>query len=87
MKPNNRYFNGEVKRLTEQMRNDLCTEELKKENTALYYCRLGRKLPKKYQEKPKVQIAPVNTFVLPQSKFSKEELNSQLKKELEERKA
>ena len=52
----------------------------------MYYCRLGRKLPKKYQEKPKVQISPVNAFVPPQSKLSKEELNIQLKKEAEERK-
>ena len=86
-KPNKHYFNGEVKRLTQEMKNDLCTEELKKENPALYYCRLGRKLPKKYQEKPKVQISPVNAFVPPQSKLSKEELNIQLKKEAEERKA
>ena len=47
-KPNNRYFNGEVKRLTQEMRNDLCTEELKQKDPALYYCRLGKKMPKKY---------------------------------------
>ena len=86
-KPNNRYFNGEVKRLNQQRIDNFCTEELKKENPALYYCRLGRKLPKKYQEKPKVQITPVNAFVPPQSKLSKEELNIQLEKEAEERKA
>ena len=85
-KPNNRYFNGEVKRLNQQRIDNFCTEELKIENPALYYCRLGRKLPKKYQEKPKVQISPVNAFVPPQSKFSKEELNIQLEKEAEERK-
>ena len=45
-KPNNRYFNGEVKRLNQQRIDNFCTEELKKENPALYYCRLGRKLPK-----------------------------------------
>ena len=47
-KPNKRYFNGEVKRLTQEMKNDLCTEELKQKDPALYYCRLGRKMPKKY---------------------------------------
>ena len=47
-KPNNRYFNAEVKRLTQEMRNDLCTEELKQKDPALYYCRLGKKMPKKY---------------------------------------
>src|SRR6056300_295489 len=55
-------------------------------NTVLDYCKLGRKLSKKYQKKPKVQISPVNAFVPPQSKLSKEELNIQLKKEAEERK-
>jgi len=46
---------------------------------------MGRKLPKKYQEKPKVQTTPVNAFVPPQSKLSKEELDIQMKKEAEER--
>ena len=34
-KPNKRYFNGEVKRLTQEMKNDLCTEELKQKHPAL----------------------------------------------------
>ena len=84
-KPNNRYFKGELKRLTQEMRDNFCTEELKKENPAHYYSMMGRKLSKKYQEKPKVQIAPVNAFVPPQSKLSKEELDIQMKKEAEER--
>src|SRR6056300_337327 len=46
-KPNNRYFNGEVKRLNQQRIDNFCTEELKQKDPALYYCRLGRKLPKK----------------------------------------
>jgi hypothetical protein len=29
-KPNNRYFNGEVKRLNQQRIDNFCTEELKK---------------------------------------------------------
>jgi hypothetical protein len=52
-----------------------------------YYCMTGRPLPKKYQEKPKVQITPVNAYVPPQSKLSKEELDAHLKKEAEEKKA
>ena len=67
------------------MRDNFCTEELKKENSAHYYSMMGRKLPKKYQEKPKVQITPVNAFVPPQSKLSKEELDIQIAKEAEER--
>ena len=47
-KPNNRYFNGEVKRLTQEMKNDLCTEELKQKDPALYFSLLGKKMPKKY---------------------------------------
>ena len=47
-KPNNRYFNGEVKRLTQEMRNNLCTEELKQKDPALYFSILGKKMPKKY---------------------------------------
>ena len=84
-KPNNRYFKGELKRLTQEMRDNFCTEELKKENPAHYYSMMGRKLPKKYQEKPKVQTTPVNAFVPPQSKLSKEELDIQIAKEAEER--
>ena len=84
-KPNNRYFKAELKRLTQEMRDTFCTEELKKENPAHYYSMMGRKLPKKYQEKPKVQIAPVNAFVPPQSKLSKEDLDVQMAKEAEER--
>ena len=84
-KPNNRYFKGELKRLTQEMRDTFCTEELKKENPAHYYSMMGRKLPKKYQEKPTVQITPVNAFVPPQSKLSKEELDAQMNKEVEER--
>jgi hypothetical protein len=52
-----------------------------------YYSITGKPLPKKYQEKPKVQITPVNAYVPPQSKLSKEELDAQLKKEAEEKKA
>jgi len=84
-KPNNRYFKAELKRLTEEMRNDLCTEELKQKDPVHYYSLMGKKLPKKYQDKPKVQITPVNAFVPPQSELSKEELDAQMKKEAEER--
>jgi len=47
-KPNSLYFNREVKRLTQQMRVELCTEELKQKNPALYFSILGKKMPKKY---------------------------------------
>jgi hypothetical protein len=60
-------------------------EKLLREKPEIYYQMINRKLPKKYQEKPKVQTTPVNAFVPPQSKLSKEELDIQMKKEAEER--
>ena len=60
-------------------------EKLLREDPEIYYQMINRKLPKKYQEKPKVQTTPVNAFVPPQSKLSKEELDIQMKKEAEER--
>jgi hypothetical protein len=46
----------------------------------------GQKLPKKYQQKQGISITPVNAFVPPQSKLSRDELEDQLNKEAEERK-
>ena len=48
-KPNNRYFKEELKKITQEMRNDLCTEELKQNDPVQYYSLMGKKLPKKYQ--------------------------------------
>ena len=68
-KPNKRYFNGEVKRLTQEMKNDLCTEELKQKDPALYFPILGKKMPKKYlklyETKAEVKEAkvPVSTEI------------------------
>jgi len=67
------------------MRNDLCTEELKQNDPVQYYSLMGKKIPKKYQEKPTVHMAPVNASVPPQSLLSKEELEILLEKEMEER--
>ena len=46
----------------------------------------GQKLPKKYQKKQGISIAPVNAFVPPQSKLSSNELRKQLDKDVKERK-
>ena len=68
-KPNKRYFNGEVKRLTQEMKNDLCTEELKQKDPALYFSILGKKMPKRYlklyETKAEVKEAkvPVSTEI------------------------
>ena len=69
-KPNNLYLKGELKKITLEAREQLCTEELKKDDPALYYSMMGKKLPKKYLKKENIQIAPVNAFVPPQSKLS-----------------
>ena len=82
--PNHRYFMGLLKTETEEYLKDN-KEKLLREKPEIYYQMINRKLPKKYQEKPKVQTTPVNAFVPPQSKLSKEELYIQMKKEAEER--
>ena len=69
-KPNNLYFKEELKKITLEAREYLCTEDLKKDDPGLYYSMMGRKLPKKYLKKDNVQIAPVNAFVPSQSKLS-----------------
>jgi hypothetical protein len=80
--PNHRYFMGLLKTETEEYLKDN-KEKLLREKPEIYYQMINRKLPKKYQEKPKVQTTPVNAFVPPQSKLSKEELDIQMKKEAE----
>ena len=82
--PNHRYFMGLLKTETEEYLKDN-KEKLLREKPEIYYQMINRKLPKKYQEKPKVQTTPVNAFVPPQSKLSKEELDIQMVKEAEER--
>ena len=57
---------------------------IKETNPPLYYSLINRKLPKKYQKEEKL-IMPVNAYVPPQSKLSKEELEKQMEKEAKER--
>ena len=82
--PNHPYFMGLLKTETEEYLKHN-KERLLKEEPEIYYQMINRKLPKKYQEKPTVQITPVNAFVPPQSKLSKDELDAQMNKEAEER--
>ena len=42
----------------------------------------NQKPPKKYQKKRRINIAPVNAFVPPQSKLSAEELKKQMEKKV-----
>src|SRR6056300_999212 len=78
---NNRYFNKLLKKKTEDFLK-MNGETLKENNPGLYYSIKNKPLPKKYQ-KPSYPIAPVNAYVPPQSKLSKEELDLQIEKELE----
>jgi hypothetical protein len=55
-KPNNLYFKAELKKITLEAREQLCTEQLKKDDPALYYSMMGKKLPKKYLKKDNIQI-------------------------------
>ena len=81
--PNHQYFSRLLKKET----NDYLVsnkEYLLANKPEIYYSMKGQKLPKKYQQKQGISIAPVNAFVPPQSKLSKIELREQLNKELEE---
>ena len=83
--PNHHYFAKLLKKET----NDYLIsnkEYLLAYKPEIYYSMKGQKLPKKYQQKQGVSITPVNAFVPPQSKLSKNELREQLNKEAEERK-
>ena len=85
-KPHNLYFKRELKKITLEAKNQLCTEQLKKEDPALYYSMMGRKLPKKYLKKKNVQITPVNAYVPPQSKLSTSEREALEEKEAKDKK-
>jgi len=80
--PNHRYFMGLLKTETEEYLKDN-KEKLLREKPEIYYQMINRKLPKKYQKKDNPLKMPVNAFVPPQSKLSKEELDIQMKKEAE----
>ena len=78
-KPNGRYLASEVKRTHDDFVNRW-GPFIKERNPAHYYSLINRPLPKKYQ-KPSYPIAPVNAYVPPQSKLSKEELQKQMDEE------
>jgi len=85
-KPNNLYFKAELKKITLEAREQLCTEQLKKDDPALYYSMMGKKLPKKYLKKENVQTSPVNAFIPPQSKLSTRERETLEEKEAKDKK-
>ena len=85
-KPNNLYFKAELKKITLEAREQLCTEQLKKDDPGLYYSIMGKKLPKKFLKKENVQIAPLNAFIPSQSKLSTREREALEEKEANDKK-
>ena len=83
--PNHHYF----ARLLKKETNDYLVsnkEYLLANKPEIYYSMKGQKLPKKYLQKEKVQIAPVNAHIPEQSKLSPNELQLQLETEAKQRK-
>ena len=81
-KPNHLYFARLIKKETEDyLRENKSYLLTYKPET--YYAMKNQKLPKKYQKKQRINIAPVNAFIPPQSKLSEEELQKQMEKESE----
>ena len=79
----NPNFNSLIKQETESFLAKW-GHKIKSENPEVYYSMINRPLPKKYQ-KTNYPIAPVNAYVPPQSKLSKEELDKQMEEEAKER--
>ena len=77
--PNHWYFMGLIKKETKRyLRAN--KDYLLNNKPEIYYSMINRPLPKKYLKK-NYPIAPVNAYVPPQSKLSKEELDKQLEEE------
>ena len=79
----NPNFNSLIKQETESFLAKW-GHKIKSENPEVYYSMINRPLPKKYQ-KNNYPIVPVNAYVPPQSKLSKEELEKQMEEEAKER--
>jgi hypothetical protein len=80
-KPNNRYYSSEIKRVTNEFLLSSEGQKIKQEDPARYDSMKGQKIQKKHQ-KPRYPTAPVNAYVPPQSKLSKEELEKQMDKDM-----
>ena len=77
--PNHWYFMRLLKKETERyLRAN--KDYLLNNKPEIYYSMINRPLPKKYLKK-NYPIAPVNAYVPPQSKLTKEELDKQLEEE------
>ena len=77
--PNHHYFMRLLKKETESFLR-ANKQYLLNNKPEIYYSMINRPLPKKYLKK-NYPIAPVNAYVPPQSKFSKEELDKQVEEE------
>ena len=82
--PNHRYFMRLLNNLTSSyLKNN--KSYLLANKPEIYYSMINRPLPKKYLRK-NYPIAPVNAYIPPQSKLSREQLNINLEKEIKEKK-
>ena len=82
--PNHQYFMRLINKETaDYLREN--KDYLLANKPEIYYSMINRKLPKKYIKEEKV-ITPVNSYIPPQSKMSREELDQSLEKQISERK-
>ena len=63
-----------LKILTQEMKNDLCTEELKQKNPALYFSILGKKMPKKYLKLYETKAEPKKDKVSVSTEIKKDQV-------------
>jgi len=84
LKPNHHYYMRLIKKETDEFLREN-KDYLLANKPEIYYSMINRKLPKKYIKEEKV-ITPVNSYIPPQSKMSREELDQSLEKQISERK-
>ena len=82
--PNHHYYMRLIKKETDKFLREN-KDYLLANKPEIYYSMINRKLPKKYIKEKKV-ITPVNSYIPPQSKMSREELDQSLEKQISERK-
>jgi len=82
--PNHHYYMRLIKKQTDEFLREN-KDYLLANKPEIYYSMINRKLPKKYIKEKKI-ITPVNSYIPPQSKMSREELDQSLEKQISERK-
>ena len=70
-----------LKELTQEMKNDLCTEELKQKDPALYFSILGKKMPKKYLKLYETKAEPKEDKVSVSTEIKKDQVEETSKRQ------